>query len=135
MTKKTVSILDFDAVKDSSNAIDVDMKSVDGESLGIIFKVIGKNADEVQQLQRKMMRKRQAEEFIAQRKGKPLDPVPIEELEEQGLDLTAVRVVGWEGVNEPFTKELLMQVLKRNPHWVEQVLEASSADANFTKSV
>jgi len=135
MTKKTVSILDFDAVKDSSNAIDVDMKSVDGESLGIIFKVIGKNADEVQQLQRKMMRKRQTEEFIAQRKGKPLDPVPIEELEEQGLDLTAVRVVGWEGVNEPFTKELLMQVLKRNPHWVEQVLEASSADANFTKSV
>jgi hypothetical protein len=135
MTKKTVSILDFDAVKDSSNAIDVDMKSVDGESLGIIFKVIGKNADEVQQLQRKMMRKRQSEEFIAQRKGKPLDPVPIEELEEQGLDLTAVRVVGWEGVNEPFTKELLMQVLKRNPHWVEQVLEASSADANFTKSV
>jgi hypothetical protein len=135
MTKKTVSILDFDAVKDSSNAIDVDMKSVDGESLGIIFKVIGKNADEVQQLQRKMMRKRQTEEFIAQRKGKPLDPVPIEELEEQGLDLTAVRVVGWEGVNEPFTKELLMQVLKRNPHWVEQVLEASSADANFIKSV
>jgi len=61
--------------------------------------------------------------------------VPIEELEEQGLDLTAVRVVGWEGVNEPFTKELLMQVLKRNPHWVEQVLEASSADANFIKSV
>lgn len=135
MTKKTVSILDFDAVKDSSTAINVDMKSPDGESLGVSFKVIGKNADEVQALQRKMMRKRQAEEFLAQRKGKPLEPTPIEELEEQGLELAAVRVVGWEGVNEPFDKALLKQVLKRNPHWVEQIIEESNADANFTKSV
>jgi len=134
MTKK-VSILSFDAVKDSSNAIDVDMKSPDGESLGVTFKVIGKNADEVQALQRKMMRKRQSEEFMAQRKGKPLEPTPIEELEEQGLELAAVRVIGWEGVNEPFDKNLLKQVLKRNPHWVEQIVEESNADANFTRSV
>lgn len=131
---KTVDILGFNAVADAENALTLNMKNADGTDTGVALTVIGKNSDPVQQIVRKMMRKRQADELIASRKGKAVEPMLVEEMEEQGLELAVVRVTGWKGVTQEFDKGLLKTALKNNPHWVEQIVEASNDEANFTKA-
>jgi hypothetical protein len=128
----SIDILKFNAIKDANNAFKKDMPTPDGRPTGVIFKIIGKNADSVIQLTKKYLRKMQADEVMAKRRGKPLDPTPIEDLEEQGLDLACVRVVGWEGVKQEFSIDLLKQVLKQNPHWVNIIIDESNDDGNFT---
>lgn len=131
---KSVDILGFNAVADASNAFLLSMKNADGTDTGVSLNIIGKNSDPVQQIVRKMMRKRQADELIASRKGKPVEPMSVEDMEEQGLELALVRVTGWKGVTQEFDKAILKTALKNNPHWVEQIVDASNDEANFTKA-
>ncbi len=129
-----LDITSFNAVKDAENFIKLDMKLADGESSGVVFHVIGKHAEAVQAVTRKIIRQQQNEEAIAKRKGKDPAPKTIEELEETGIELAAARVIGWQGVKQPFDKETLKVALKNNPHWVEQVVDESNNDGNFTKA-
>jgi hypothetical protein len=131
---KKLDITSFNAVKDADNFIKLDMKLADGEPSGVIFHVIGKHAEAVQSVTRKIIRQQQNEEAIAKRKGKEPAPKTIEELEETGIELAAARVIGWEGVEQDFDKEILKVALKNNPHWVEQVVDESNNDGNFTKA-
>lgn len=131
---KTVDILAFNAVEDASIAYSLAMKNADGTDTGVTLNIVGKNSDQVQQVVRKMMRKRQSDELIASRKGKAVEPMLVEEMEEQGLELAVVRVTGWKGVTQDFDKALLKTALKNNPHWVEQIVEASNDEENFTKA-
>lgn len=131
---KSVDILGFNAVADASNAFLLSMKNADSTDTGVSLNIIGKNSDPVQQIVRKMMRKRQADELIASRKGKPVEPMSVEDMEEQGLELALVRVTGWKGVTQEFDKAILKTALKNNPHWVEQIVDASNDEANFTKA-
>lgn len=131
---KSVDILGFNAVADAANAFLLSMKNADSTDTGVSLNIIGKNSDPVQQIVRKMMRKRQADELIASRKGKPVEPMSVEDMEEQGLELAVVRVTGWKGVTQEFDKAILKTALKNNPHWVEQIVDASNDEANFTKA-
>jgi hypothetical protein len=131
---KVLDILSFDAVKDASNAAPVEMKLATGEPSGVTFHVLGKHAEPVQALIRKMIRKQQTEDAIAKRKGRNPEIKTIEELEEQSIELAVVRVTGWEGVKQEFSADILKQALKRNPHWVEQIIDESNNDGNFTKA-
>lgn len=131
---KSVDILGFNAVADAGNAFLLSMKNADSTDTGVSLNIIGKNSDPVQQIVRKMMRKRQADELIASRKGKPVEPMSVEDMEEQGLELAVVRVTGWKGVTQEFDKAILKTALKNNPHWVEQIVDASNDEANFTKA-
>lgn len=133
MTKE-IDILGFNAVADASQNYELPMKNADGTETGVTLNIIGKNADAVQQAVRKLMRKRQSDELIASRKGKAVEPMSVEDMEEQGLELTLVRITGWQGVKQEFEKGLLKTVLKNNPHWVEQISDASNDEANFTKA-
>jgi len=131
---KKLDITSFNAVKDADNYIKLDMKLADGEPSGVIFHVIGKHAEAVQTVTRKIIRQQQNDEAIAKRKGRDPAPKTIEELEETGIELAAARVTGWEGVEQPFDKDILKAALKNNPHWVEQVVDESNNDGNFTKA-
>jgi len=129
---KQVDILGFDAVKESEVGFDLNMKSTDGTDTGIKFKVLGRHADVVQSFTKKWFAKLQREEIMAKKRGKAVE-TDIEDLKQQNIDSASVRVIGWENVTQPFTHELIKQVLVKNPHWVEAILEASNEDANFTK--
>ncbi len=129
---KQVDILSFDAVKESEAGFDLNMKSTDGTDTSIKFKVLGRHADIVQSFSKKWFAKLQREEIMAKKRGKEVE-TNIEELKQQSLDSAAIRVIGWENVTQPFTQDLLKQVLVKNPHWVDAILEASNDDANFTK--
>lgn len=135
MTKQTegVDILSFDAVSMCEQAIPLAMKGPDGTSeTGVTLLVLGKHADAVTKWGNKLINDQMREAQIAQRKGRPLEPKSMEQVREQNYQGAAIRVVGWQGVKQPFEQELLMRALRRNPHWVDQIVEASDDLGNFT---
>jgi hypothetical protein len=75
----------------------------------------------------------QAEEAMAKKTGKD-KIIDIDELREQNLESACIRVTGWEGVKQEFDVAILRTALKNNPHWQDQIFEASNEDANFMKA-
>lgn len=129
-----VDVLSFDAVKDAEIPTEVELKHDSGEFTGLTLLVLGSKSDVVTKHAKQEFRKLQAKESQAKKRGKESEPMDIDELEEANIQSTLVRVVGWKGAKQEFDKELLRQAIKRNPHWIRQVLDASEDDANFTKA-
>jgi hypothetical protein len=129
----TQDILSFNAVKDSEQGFPLQMKNADGTDVNITFFVLGRHADVVQKFSTKTFRKLQAEEAMAKKTGKD-KIIDIDELREQNLESACIRVTGWEGVKQEFDVAILRTALKNNPHWQDQIFEASNEDANFMKA-
>lgn len=131
--KKEIDITAFDAVSESEAGFELAMKGTDGTDTGIKFKVLGRHSDAVQTWGKKLFQKMQREERMA--KGRNKEPeLDIEELKEQNIESAAIRVIGWVNVKQEFSKDLLKQVLRKNPHFIDQITEASNDDALFTKA-
>ncbi|HEX5539897.1 MAG TPA: hypothetical protein VFX01_08940 [Methylophilaceae bacterium] len=133
MSNKQVDILGFDAVAECEQAIPVPMKGIDGEATGAVFLVIGKHADAVTGWQRKLFNSMQREAEMAKKRGREPEPKSLDELKETNIEGAMTRVIGWQNIKQEFSKELLKTVLTRNPHFVEQIVEASDDLGNFTK--
>lgn len=135
MTKQVVfDITAFDAVAESEVGVDIELKHADGVTgTGIIVTVIGKHADAVVAFTRNVLNRMLRDEQLAKRRGKDVE-VDVEKLKEQSREDAAIRVIGWKNVKQEFSKELLKSVLVRNPHWIDQIVEASNDLGNFTKS-
>lgn len=131
---KKIDILSFDAVKDSEQGYDVALKNADGSDSGVVLVVLGKHSDKVTAWTKKKFNEYQREAEQAKRRGKEVEPKSLEDLEEFNLSNAIVRVSGWKNVEQEFSEDLLKGAFKRNPHWLEQVIEASDDAANFTKS-
>lgn len=132
MTKE-IDILSFNAVKDAEQGFPLKMKHADGSDVGLTFFVLGRHADAVQKFTSKTFHKIQREEAMAKKRGKD-NIMDIDELREQGLESAVIRVTGWEGAKQAFDTNILRTALKNNPHWQDQILEASNDDSNFTKA-
>lgn len=132
---QAVDITEFDAVTDSENGYEFELKAVDGVTgTGVFVTVQGKHSDEVTKWTASIINKMQREAQIAARKGKTVEPKSMDEMKEQNIEGAALRVTGWENVKQPFSRDLLKTALKRNPHWVEQIIEESDNLGNFTKA-
>lgn len=129
-----IDILSLDAVKESEQGFDLNVKNPDGSDSGVILIVLGKHAKQVTDWSKREFAKLQKEEEIAKRRKEEPKPKTIEELEEFSHQGALIRVIGWKNVKQEFTQELFSQVLKRNPHWIEQISAASEDAANFTKA-
>lgn len=135
MTKQAegLDILAFDAVSMCEDGIPVEMLGVDGVTpTGVTLVVLGKHADAVTKWTNKITNSAIREMAMAARKGRPAEPKPLEDQREENLQGAAVRVVGWKGVKQEFDREILMRALRRNPHWVDQIVEASNDLGKFT---
>jgi hypothetical protein len=130
-----IDITTFNAVKESEIAIPLSMKTTDGQDTGVTFLVIGRYAEPVQKWSKRIFAEYQREADIAKRKGKEPASKSIDELREQNIDGAVVRVVGWKGVKQNFTKGILKEALEANPHWVDAIVEESDNAANFTKAL
>lgn len=128
-----IDILGFDSVADCEAGFDFELKGQDGSTpTGVIVTVIGSHADAVVKWATKTANAAMREQVMASRRGKPVEVRQIEDLREQNLDGAAVRVVGWKNVAQDFDRELLKQALRRNPHWIEQIVRESDDLGNFT---
>jgi hypothetical protein len=131
---KAVDILSFDAVAESEIGFDLILKDTNGNETGVILVIIGKNADAVTNWQRREFNKLQREASMAQRRGKEPPQMTIEELRDYNMQNAVLRVRGWKNVTQEFSPELLKKVIERNPHFLDQIIEASDDVGNFTKA-
>ena len=70
---------------------------------------------------------------LAAKKGKD---APVEKVEDDllfGFELAAKRIVGWKGIEEPFTPENALTLVRTNPVIREQIMTASGTVSNFFK--
>ncbi len=130
---KTIDILSFDTVADCAKGFELEMKNPYGDSLGFSLIVIGKHSDAVVNWVNGIVNKATIDAEIARRKGKPEQSKTMQELRAQNIEGALVRVVGWKGVKQEFDKATLKAAIEKNPHWVEQIVEASDDVGNFTK--
>lgn len=132
---QTIDITAFDAVAESEAGYEFELKGKDGiTGTGVILQIIGKHADVVNKWLTKIVNAQIREQQMAQRKGKTVDAKSFDDIKDQNLEGAALRVTGWRNVAQPFTKELLIATLKRNPHFVDQIVEESDNLGNFTKA-
>ena len=132
---KSLDINAFNAVAESEQGFDLMMKATDGTDTGVIFTIIGRYSDSVQKWSKKVFAEYQQEINLAKRKGKEPPEKSIDELREQNTEGAMVRVIGWKNVKQEFSHDLLKQVLKNNPHWVDAIIDESDNAANFTKAL
>lgn len=133
MTKDTViDITAFDAVTDCAKGYEFELMGADGVTgTGIKLTVIGKHAEPVNKWISKVVTQSMREQQMAARRGKPVESKSLDELREQNIDGACVRVTGWSGVKQPFATDILRTALKRNPHWIDQIVEHSDDLGNF----
>lgn len=132
MTKTTqVDITQFDAVTACEKGHQFELKSTDGSATGIKLTVLGRHADPVNKWVNKIINQSMRDQQMAARRGKTVEPKSLDELRDQNIEGACVRVIGWTGVKQTFDQDLLRSALKRNPHWVDQIIEESDNLGNF----
>lgn len=103
---------------------------------GVFITVRGNESPHVQKWVRSKITARQQEEIRLSRMKKQIDPLSIAEADDYAAEAAAVRVIGWEGIEDggkpvPFTQESAVGIFKRETWLRDQVLEASGDLGNF----
>jgi len=137
MTKENlgVDILGFDVVTPCETAHDLMMlKEDDMTETGITFQVLGAHADVVKAHFKEKTKAYMTKSSVAEKQGKTDEFTGklIDSKEQNEIEGAAIRVVGWDA-KQDFSKQLLKQVLAKNPHWIGQIVKFSENIGNFTK--
>ena len=136
MNSAAVSLNDLDAAKASETPFEFNYVKPDGTETAIKLRVLGGQSEKVTQEVARLVNDRRRKEAVrlAQvRVGNKRAP-EFETLEsdvEFGQRLAAVRLVGWTGINEPWSEENALRLCKSNRHLAAQVAEQSEALENF----
>ena len=129
--EQLVDITAFDIVGDCQAGHSFELRSPDGTGTGIHLRVLGSFAPDVVAHSSAVTERLINEQRTAQRKGKPTKAPTMDELKAQNIEGAVVRVTGWSGVRQAFTKDLLRAALQRNPHWISQITDESENLGNF----
>ena len=138
MTKKKVDLAAIDTVKGSNEGFDVRIfHPGTNEDLDLIINVLGKDSDAFQKVSRAQNKKRMAK---MQKGGfRNTAPIPIEEIEQDGIDLLAACTTGWAGViiegeEIQFSIDNAVMVYERFP-WIKEQIDTAIGDrANFIRA-
>lgn len=133
MSKETLlSIDDLDLTTASDTPFDLEILNIKGVKTGIIIQVLGSESEKVQE-----WTNRQANRIRTQATQKSVtgkDKVrTAEEDDEYIIESAAVRVVGWKGLKDEYTKDNATRLMSRNVHVRMQVLTASNDLGNYSK--
>lgn len=99
---------------------------------GIFLTVIGGHADKIKKASFAAYDRKAKQEAMAKKRGKEVEITPLEQIADENLEITAMRVTAWSGISEPCTPENVLLLLKSNALVVKQVVEESEQMANFT---
>lgn len=101
---------------------------------GVFLTVIGGHAEKIKSASFAAYDRQARLEAQAKKRGKEVEPKALEEIAEENLKITALRVVAWRGITEECTQENVLRLLRSNALVVRQVIEHSENLANFTQS-
>jgi hypothetical protein len=133
MATKAFSLADLNLQKKCQEAVDFKPLTPSGKELGITLKVLGGHAPAVQDWVNKALNDRRRAEAINAKRGRNSDIRSIEDDIDFGIEVIAIRIVGWEGITEPWSPENALLLCRTNPEILSQVREFSEEIANFTK--
>jgi len=142
MATKPVSLASLDVRKNTDVPLKREYFGPDMKPTGIILHIIGaqsKTAVEKTNAILNAERQKDAARLAtmkAPRPGAPMDiPVkPVEEDIDLGQRLSAVYLVGWDGIEEPYTEANGLLLIRTNPHLKNQVDAIANDLADFTKA-
>jgi hypothetical protein len=132
------SLDDLDAAKASDEAFEFEYINKAGAPTGIFFSVFGAESEivraETARLQNERRRKAAARE-INQKIGvnKPVEYDKFEDDVAYGRQMSAMRLAGWRGITDEFTKENALRLCKSNEHIAMAITQASEEMGNFIK--
>ena len=134
-SKTGISIKSLDTRKASQTPFVFEYISPDGEATGIKFHVIGAQARTAQEATNRLVneRRRQEQAKAAAAGARGEDYTPIERDIEFGQKLAASRLVSWEGIDEPYSEQLALELCEGNPDIAQEILRQSNNLANFMK--
>ena len=132
--KKLLSINDFNAVKASENSYEFEYINEHGEETGLFITVIGDQSEAVRKSIYAKINKERIQSALLKKRGKDEPVKYIEDLIEENIETAALCIIGWRGVEEPFSTDLAITLCQNNKGIYEQVKAASENLANFTKS-
>lgn len=138
MAKKEFSLSDLDATKAGEKPFEFEFLDPEGEGTGIFFSVLGSESETVTKEVARLVNERRKKEATRNMnngfRGK--SNVEFESLEsdvEFGQRLSAVRLVGWRGIKEEFTREGALLLCQTNRRAAAQITQQSDKPANFMK--
>lgn len=134
---KALSLAALNAVTASDVPVEIEYMLPDGSGSGVFLQVLGGQSARVQAEVNRMVNERRKKQAAAAALAKGPDKadfVPIEDDIAFGHRLTAVRLAGWKGIEEPFTPENAFILISTNAAVAEQVTAASNDLSNFMKA-
>lgn len=110
----------------------------DGTGSGIIAHVIGGQAKTVVEKTAELVNERRRQEAIRASEAsanRPGDAItPFEDDVAFGQRLSAVRLIGWDGLEEDCTPANALELCQNNPGYAAQITTQSNKITNFTKA-
>ena len=133
MNKETLlSIDDLDLTAASDTPFDLEILNIKGVKTGIIIQVLGSESEKVQEWTNRQANRIRTQSTQKSVTGK--DKVrTAEEDDEYIIESAAVRVVGWKGLKDEYTKDNATRLMSRNVHVRMQVLTASNDLGIYSK--
>jgi hypothetical protein len=135
MTKETTKLLsidDLDLTAASDTPFDLELLNTKGVKTGVTLQVLGSESEKVQE-----WTNRQANRIRTQATQKSVTGKEkvrtAEEDDEYIIESAAIRVIGWSGLAEPYSKDNATRLMGRNVHIRMQVLQASNELGNYSK--
>jgi hypothetical protein len=127
-----ISLASLNAVKASDTPYSLDIiDEVSGASTGITLQVIGAHSEVITKLVAKAVNAKRTADTMQAKKGKEPVPTKVEDDIMFSIELAAKRIVGWTGIEEPFSPENAIKLCEINPAIREQVVAASENPANY----
>jgi hypothetical protein len=139
MTKAPISLKSLDARAASEVPFKFEYLLADGTGSGVFLHVLGGQSKTVTEEVNRLMNLRRSADAVqaiaARTGGRKADSfVTVESDIEFGQRIAAVRLVGWDGITEPYDPDLALELCKSNTDISNQVAEKSSDMGNFMKS-
>jgi hypothetical protein len=120
------TIDDLDAVKACSTPVEIEYRFGNGKGSGVFFEVLGDEAEPVAVETAALMA---AERVRAEAgDGYKMDAAKL------GKHMAAIRICGWRGIKEEYTREGAIKLCMNNVAIADQVMSASKNLGNFIKA-
>ena len=133
MSKDTLlSIDDLDLTAASDTPFDLEVLNTKGVKTGLTLQVLGSESEKVQDWTNRQANRIRTQATQKSVSGK--DKVrTAEEDDEYIVESAAIRIVGWSGLKDEYTKDNATRLMARNVHIRMQVLQASNDLGNYSK--
>lgn len=134
MSKQTVSLQSLDVTAQCDQPHEFEYIDPAGNKTGVFLSVLGAHSQKVQQHGIREINRIRRQAALDRKRGKGADFNDFEEDLDSAINDAAIRIVSWRGIDDPCTFENAVQLCRVNPVIRQQVIDASSELANFTKS-